>query len=154
MKLHPQAKRWYLFVWDYAFGWSVEKYIKIAGKPHGIDFVGTDRMPVGTREASGFITKAAASQPDVLCLVTALQDFIIQVREAHNFGLAPRVALVQPLGLGVEELAHIDVKHRQNLWTGTNGYYTNRIRCPPSSPKPTRRSLVCRPAMLPWRPMA
>jgi branched-chain amino acid transport system substrate-binding protein len=125
MKLHPQAKRWYLFVWDYAFGWSVEKYIKIAGKPHGIDFVGADRMPVGTREASGFITKAAASQPDVLCLVTALQDFIIQVREAHNFGLAPRVALVQPWGLGVEELAHIDVKHRQNLWTGTNGYYTN-----------------------------
>ena len=125
MKLHPQAKRWYLFVWDYAFGWSVEKYIKIAGKPHGIDFVGTDRMPVGTREASGFITKAAASQPDVLCLVTALQDFIIQVREAHNFGLAPQVALVQPWGLGVEELAHIDVKHRQNLWTGTNGYYTN-----------------------------
>ena len=56
------------------------------------------------------------------CLVTALQDFIIQVREAHNFGLAPRVALVQPWGLGVEELAHIDVKHRQNLWTGTNGY--------------------------------
>ncbi len=124
MKLHPQAKRWYLFVWDYAFGWSVEKYIKLAGKPHGINFVGTDRMPVGTRESSGFLTKAAASRPDVLCLVTAVQDFIIQVREAHNFGLAPKVALVQPWGLGVEELAHIDVQYRQNLWTGTNGYYS------------------------------
>ena len=38
MELHPQAKRWYLFVWDYAFGWSVEKYIKIASQRHGIDF--------------------------------------------------------------------------------------------------------------------
>jgi branched-chain amino acid transport system substrate-binding protein len=124
MELHPQAKRWYLFVLDFTFGWSVEKYIKIAGQRHGIEFVGTDRMPLGTREFSGAITKAAAARPDVLCLVSAVQDFILQVREAHNFGLAPKTALVQPWGLGSEELAQPNAKTRENLWTGTNGYYT------------------------------
>ena len=124
MELNPKAKRWYLFVFDFTFGWSVEKYIKIAGQRHGIDFIGTDRIAVGTREFSGFVSKAAAAKPDVLCLVSAAQDFILQVREAHNFGLAPKVAIVQPWGLGSEELAQLDAKTRENLWTGTNGYYT------------------------------
>lgn len=124
MKLHPKAKRWYILVWDYAFGWSVEKYIKVAGQKHGIDFVGTDRVVLGNREWSGFVSKAAATNPDVLCLLIADKDFIICVREAHNFGLAPKVPLVQGWGLGSEELAQLDAKTRQNLWTGTNGYYT------------------------------
>jgi branched-chain amino acid transport system substrate-binding protein len=124
IELHPQAKRWYLFVLDFAFGWSVEKYVRIAGQRHGIEFVGTDRMPLGTREFSGVVAKAAAAKPDVLCLVSAVQDFILQVREVHNFGLAPKVALVQPWGLGSEELAQLEAKTRDNLWTGTNGYYT------------------------------
>ncbi len=124
MELHPQAKRWYLFVLDFTFGWSMEKYIRIAGQRHGIEFVGADRMPLGTREFSGVVAKAAAAKPHVLCLVSAVQDFILQVREAHNFGLAPKVALVQPWGLGSEELAQLDAKTRENLWTGTNGYYT------------------------------
>jgi branched-chain amino acid transport system substrate-binding protein len=128
MELHPQAKRWYLFVLDFTFGWSVEKYIKIAGQKHGVELVGTDRMPLGTREYSGVVSKAAAAKPDVLCLVSAVQDFILQVREAHNFGLAPKVALVQPWGLGSEELAQLDAKTRENLWTGTNGYYTIETR--------------------------
>jgi len=124
MKLNPQAKRWYLFVVDYAFGWSVEKYVKVAGQKHGIDFVGVDRIVLGNREPSGFVAKAAAAKPDALCLLTVGQDFILQVREAHNFGLAPRVPLVQGWGLGSEELAQLDAKTRENLWTGTNGYYT------------------------------
>ncbi len=45
MKANPKAKRWHLLVADYAFGWSVEKYIKEVGKAHGIEFVGADRHP-------------------------------------------------------------------------------------------------------------
>ncbi len=125
MEVNPKAKRWYLFVLDYAFGWSLEKYLKIAGQKHGIEFVGVDRMPLGSREFSGAIAKAAAAKPDVLGLLTAAQDFILQVREAHNFGLAPKVPIVQGWGLGSEELAQLDGKTRENLWTGTNGYYTH-----------------------------
>jgi branched-chain amino acid transport system substrate-binding protein len=124
MELNPQAKRWYLFVSDYAFGWSVEKYIKVAGQKYHIDFVGTDRVLLGTREWSGFVAKAAAAKPDVLCLLNAGQDVIISIREAHNFGLAPQVPVVIGWGVGVEDFVQLDPKNRENLWVGTNAYYT------------------------------
>src|SRR4030095_13391812 len=38
MGANPKAKRWHLLVADYAFGWSVEKYIKEIGKSHGLEF--------------------------------------------------------------------------------------------------------------------
>jgi len=43
----PTHKRWYMFVNDYAFGWSVEKYPR-GRRRLGIEFVGSDRMPLGT----------------------------------------------------------------------------------------------------------
>lgn len=123
MKLNPTHKRWYLFVADYAFGWSVEKYTREAGQRHGIEFVGSDRMALGTREQSGFVSKAAAAKPDVLCLLNAGQDVLVSVREAHNFGLAPKVALLNSWGVGTEDFLQLDAKTRENFWVGTNAYY-------------------------------
>jgi branched-chain amino acid transport system substrate-binding protein len=124
MEQHPKAKRWYLFVVDYAFGWSVEKYLKIAGQRHDVNFVGTDRIVLGHREFSGFVAKAAAARPDVLCLLNFGQDTVLSIREAHNFGLAPRVPVVHGWGSGVEDFIQLDARTRENLWVGTNGYYT------------------------------
>jgi branched-chain amino acid transport system substrate-binding protein len=124
MELNPQARRWYLFVSDYAFGWSVEKYIMVAGQKYNVDFVGTDRVVLGTREWSGFVANAVAAKPDVLCLLNAGQDVIISIREAHNFGLAPKVPIVIGWGVGVEDFVQLDPKNRDNLWVGTNAYYT------------------------------
>lgn len=124
MERHPNAKRWYLFVVDYAFGWSVEKYIKIAGQRHNVDFVGTDRIVLGHREFSGFVAKAAAAKPDVLCLLNFGQDTVLSIREAHNFGLAPKIPIVHGWGSGVEDFLQLTPQTRENLWVGTNGYYT------------------------------
>ena len=132
----------------------VEKYIKIAGQRHGIEFVGTDRMPLGTREFSGVVAKATAAKPDVLCLVSAVQDFILQVREAHNFGLAPKVALVQPWGLGSEEFAQLDAKTPENLWTGTNGSYTIDTPVAKKVTELYEKTHGIPPAMLRQRPTA
>jgi branched-chain amino acid transport system substrate-binding protein len=123
MQLNPGAKRWYLFVSDYAFGWSVEKYIRLAGQRHGVEFVGADRAPLGTREWSNFVSKAAAAKPDVLGLLNAGQDTVISIREAHNFGLAPKVPLVVGWGVGTEDFVQLDPKTRENLWVGTNAYW-------------------------------
>lgn len=123
MKLHPTHKRWYMFVADFAFGWSVEKYTREAGRRHGIEFVGSDRMVLGTREQSGFVSKAAAAKPDVLCLLNAGQDVLVSIREAHNFGLAPKVTLLNSWGVGTEDFLQLDPKTRENFWVGTNCYY-------------------------------
>jgi branched-chain amino acid transport system substrate-binding protein len=124
MKANPKAKRWHLLVADYAFGWSVEKYIKEVGRDHGLEFVGADRHPLGEREFSNYVQKAAASRPDVVAMVNFGGDAVAAAREIFNFGLTPKLPLIMSWSSGVEELIQLAPEIRQNLWVGTNFYYT------------------------------
>src|SRR5207302_5310994 len=94
VKANPKAKRWHLLVADYAFGWSVEKYVKEVGKGHGIEFVGADRYPLGEREFSNYVTKAAGNKPDVVAMINFGLDAVTGAREIFNFGLTPKVPLI------------------------------------------------------------
>jgi branched-chain amino acid transport system substrate-binding protein len=124
MKANPKAKRWHLLVADYAFGWSVEKYIKEVGKAHNIEFVGADRHPLGEREFSNYVQKAAANRPDVVVMINFGGDAVAGAREIFNFGLTPKVPLIMAWSSGVEELIQLAPEIRENLWVGTNFYYT------------------------------
>jgi branched-chain amino acid transport system substrate-binding protein len=124
MKANPKAKRWHLLVADYAFGWSVEKYIKEVGKSHGIEFVGADRHPLGEREFSNYVQKAAANRPDVVAMINFGGDAVAGAREIFNFGLTPKVPLIMAWSSGVEELIQLSPEIRENLWVGSNFYYT------------------------------
>jgi branched-chain amino acid transport system substrate-binding protein len=124
MKANPKAKRWHLLVADYAFGWSVEKYIKEVGKAHGIEFVGADRHPLGEREFSNYVQKAAANKPDAVAMVNFGGDAVAGAREIFNFGLTPKVPLIMAWSSGVEELIQLSPEIRENLWVGSNFYYT------------------------------
>src|SRR5882762_7088539 len=124
MKANPKAKRWHLLVADYAFGWSVEKYIKEVGKNHGIEFVGADRHPLGEREFSNYVQKAAANKPDVVVMINFGGDAVAGAREIFNFGLTPKLPLIMSWSSGVEELVQLAPEIRENLWVGTNFYYT------------------------------
>ena len=124
MKANPKAKRWHLLVADYAFGWSVEKYIKEVGKTHGIEFVGADRHPLGEREFSNYVQKAAANKPDAVAMINFGGDAVAGAREIFNFGLTPKVPLIMCWSSGVEELVQLSPEIRQNIWVGSNFYYT------------------------------
>lgn len=124
MKANPKAKRWHLLIADYAFGWSLEKYIKEVGKDHGLEFVGADRHPLGEREFSNYVQKAAASRPDAVAMVNFGADAVGAAREFFNFGLTPKVPLIMAWSSGVEELIQLSPEIRENLWVGTNFYYT------------------------------
>jgi branched-chain amino acid transport system substrate-binding protein len=124
VKANPKAKRWHLLVADYAFGWSVEKYIKEVGKPHGIEFVGADRHPLGEREFSNYVTKAAANKPDVVAMINFGLDTVTAAREIFNFGLTPKIPLILTWSSGVEELVQLSPEMRENMWVGSNFYYT------------------------------
>lgn len=123
MKAHPKAKHWHLLVADYAFGWSVEKYLKEVGKAHGIQFTG-DRHPLGEREFSNYVTKAAGHKPDVVAMVNFGLDAVTAAREIFNFGLTPKTPLIMTWSSGVEELVQLAPEIRENLWVGSNFYYT------------------------------
>lgn len=124
MKANPKAKRWHLLVADYAFGWSVEKYIKEVGKAHGLEFVGADRHPLGEREFSNYVQKAAANKPDVVAMINFGSDAVSGAREIFNFGLTPKVPLIMTWSSGVEELVQLSPEIRENIWVGSNFYYT------------------------------
>jgi branched-chain amino acid transport system substrate-binding protein len=124
MKANPKAKRWHLLVADYAFGWSVEKYIKEVGKTHGIEFVGADRHPLGEREFSNYVTKAAGNKPDVVAMINFGLDAVTGAREIFNFGLTPKIPLIMTWSSGVEELVQLTPEIRENIWVGSNFYYT------------------------------
>ncbi|HEV8642761.1 MAG TPA: ABC transporter substrate-binding protein [Methylomirabilota bacterium] len=124
MKANPRAKRWHLLVADYAFGWSVEKYVKEVGKTHGIEFVGADRHPLGEREFSNYVTKAAGHKPDVVAMVNFGLDTVTAAREIFNFGLTPKIPLILTWSSGVEELVQLSPEMRENMWVGSNFYYT------------------------------
>src|SRR6266481_2708835 len=124
MAANPKAKRWHLLVADYAFGWSVEKYVKEVGKGHGIEFVGADRHPLGEREFSNYVTKAAGTKPDVVVMINFGLDAVTGAREIFNFGLTPKLPLIMTWSSGVEELVQLAPEIRENLWVGSNFYYT------------------------------
>src|SRR6267378_5519776 len=124
MKANPKAKRWHLLVADYAFGWSVEKYVKEVGKTHAIEFVGADRHPLGEREFSNYVQKAAANRPDVVAMINFGGDAVAGAREIFNFGLTPKLPLIMCWSSGVEELVQLAPEIRENLWVGSNFYYT------------------------------
>ena len=124
MQANPRAKRWHLLVADYAFGWSVEKYIKEVGKAHGLEFVGADRHPLGEREFSNYVQKAAANRPDAVAMINFGLDAVSGAREIFNFGLTPKVPLIMSWSSGVEELVQLTPEIRANLWVGSNFYYT------------------------------
>src|SRR5216683_132611 len=124
MKANPKATRWHLLVADYAFGWSVEKYIKEVGKTHGIEFVGADRHPLGEREFSNYVTKAAGNKPDVVVMINFGLDAVTGAREIFNFGLTPKIPLIMTWSSGVEELVQLAPEIRENIWVGSNFYYT------------------------------
>ena len=124
MKANPKAKRWHLLVADYAFGWSVEKYIKEVGKAHGLEFVGADRHPLGEREFSNYVQKAAANRPDVVAMINFGLDAVSGAREIFNFGLTPKIPLIMTWSSGVEELVQLSPEIRENIWVGSNFYYT------------------------------
>jgi branched-chain amino acid transport system substrate-binding protein len=124
MKANPKAKRWHLLIADYAFGWSLEKYIKEVGKDRGLEFVCADRHPLGEREFSNYVQKAAASRPDAVAMVNFGADAVGAAREFFNFGLTPKVPLIMAWSSGVEELIQLSPEIRENLWVGSNFYYT------------------------------
>jgi len=124
MKANPKAKRWHLLVADYAFGWSLEKYVKEVGKTQGIEVVGADRHPLGEREFSNYVQKAAANKPDAVAMINFGLDAVSGAREIFNFGLTPKVPLIMTWSSGVEELVQLAPEIRENLWVGSNFYYT------------------------------
>jgi branched-chain amino acid transport system substrate-binding protein len=122
-KENPSVKNLYLFVTDYAFGWSLQKYVTELAPKHGMQVAGADRQPLGQREYSSYITKAAAANPDAILMINFGLDTISAARQLQSFGLTPKIPLVMAWSSGVEELIQMSPEVRENVIFGSNFYY-------------------------------
>ncbi len=123
-KTYPNAKSLYLFIADYAFGWSLQKYVEILAPKYGLTIAGADRHPLGHREFSSNITKAVATNPDAIFMVNFGIDAVTALRQIHGFGFTPKKPVIMSWSSGVEELIQLDPKMRDNLLVGANYYWT------------------------------
>ena len=123
-KQHPKTARLYLFVVDYAFGWSLQKYVENLAPKYGMKVVGADRHPLGQREFSSYIIKAAAAKPDAVYMINFGLDAISAARQLYSFGLVPKIPVVLSWSAGVEELIQLTPEIRSNMLVGTNYYYS------------------------------
>ena len=108
---------------DYAFGWTLQKYVESLAPKYGLKVVGVDRQPLGHRDYSSFIIKALAKNPDGIYMINFGLDAISAIRQLHNFGFTPKKPVVMSWSSGFEELIMLDPKHRANLIVGSNYYY-------------------------------
>jgi branched-chain amino acid transport system substrate-binding protein len=51
-------------------------------------------------------------------------DAVTGAREIFNFGLTPKIPLIMTWSSGVEELIQLSPEIRENIWVGSNFYYT------------------------------
>jgi branched-chain amino acid transport system substrate-binding protein len=51
-------------------------------------------------------------------------DAVTGAREIFNFGLTPKIPLIMTWSSGVEELVQLAPEIRENIWVGSNFYYT------------------------------
>ncbi len=121
---HPEAKSLYLIVTDYAFGWSLQKYVEQLAPQFGLTVLGADRHPLGQREFSPYIIKAQSASPDAILLVNFGLDAVAAVRQLHSFGFTPKKPVIMAWSSGLDELVQLDPEMRSNLQVGSSYYWT------------------------------
>ncbi len=121
-KTLPDKKKIYTITADYAFGQSLLNYTRVAAKELGLELVGNDNHPSGERQFTQYFTKALASRPDIICLLTAGADAVTAVRQFHSFGVKA-VQLVGPWTLEVEQMRELSPAMRSGMILGLNYYH-------------------------------
>jgi branched-chain amino acid transport system substrate-binding protein len=81
------AKRIYLMVADYAYGWVLREGWKEMAKKYNVEIVGIDHAPLGTTDFSVYLTKIMAAKPDIIASLNFGTDFIHFVKQARMFGI-------------------------------------------------------------------
>ncbi len=102
------AKTWFFLTADYTFGKDLEKNCAEAVVASGGKVLGMVRHPINTADFSSFLLQAQSSGAHVVAFANAGGDTNQSIKQAAEFGLAPRQRLaalvfdltnVPPLGL-------------------------------------------------------
>ncbi len=88
------GKSWFFVTADYAFGKDLRDNCAAAVEAAGGKVLGDARHPLNTSDFSSFLLQAQSSGADVVAFANAGGDMITCIKQAHEFGLAPKQKLV------------------------------------------------------------
>ena len=88
------GKTWFFSTVDYAFGHDLEKQAADEVVKNGGKILGSVYHPVGTLDFASYLLQAQASGAQVVALANAGADETNALKQAAQFGLAPRQRLV------------------------------------------------------------
>jgi branched-chain amino acid transport system substrate-binding protein len=87
------GKTWFFITADYAFGKDLKDNCAAAVDAAGGKTLGEARHPLNTSDFSSFLLQAQASGADVVAFANAGGDLTNSLKQAHEFGLAPKQRL-------------------------------------------------------------
>lgn len=91
------AKNWYFLTADYAFGHSLESDGMRFVKEGGGKVLGSSRYPFPGNDFASFLLSAQGSGADAVGFASAGADLQNEIKQAREFGLAPKQKLVAML---------------------------------------------------------
>jgi branched-chain amino acid transport system substrate-binding protein len=115
------GKKWYMIIPDYAFGHALQAGYHDVAKKMGITFVGEDLAPLGTTDFSSYLSKVVAAKPDVLIVLVQGDDAVNCLKQAHSFGISPKIPIGGPQG-ELEVFQSLPKEARLGFW-GVEWYY-------------------------------
>ena len=87
----------YFLTADYAFGASLERDARAAIAASGGKVLGAVKAPLNTADFSSYLLGAQASGAKVVVLANTGADLSNSLKQAHEFGLAPKQYLATPI---------------------------------------------------------
>ena len=99
----PKAKRWYTITPQYVFGDGLLSAAKAIFKEKGIEHVGNSYHSLAEKEFSGYLTNAAAAQPDVLLILNFGSQSSDTLRQAVSFGMKRNCTILLAWASGLEQ---------------------------------------------------
>jgi len=108
------AKTWFFITPDYAFGHSMEKDASEAIVAAGGKVLGSVKHPFPGSDFSSFLLQAQASGAQVIGLNNASSDLITTIKQAAEFGVAPKQRLVGMIFM-ITDIHSIGLKATQGM---------------------------------------
>jgi branched-chain amino acid transport system substrate-binding protein len=115
-------KTWFFVTADYAFGHDLQKQSSEAVVHDGGKIIGAVDAPLGTADFSSFLLQAQSSKAEVLALANAGADLTNSVKQANEFGIKGRMALVGFV-LTIQNIPALTLNAAQGMLTVNSWYW-------------------------------
>jgi branched-chain amino acid transport system substrate-binding protein len=112
---------WFFIAANYAFGHDLQKQASEAVVQDGGKVVGSVDAPLGTSDFSSYLIQAQSSHAEVLAFANAGDDLTNSVKQAEEFGIKNKMALVGFV-LTIQNIPALTLKAAQGLLT-VNAWY-------------------------------